>query len=230
MTELILGDGGSQYNFVDPLAHQPGERETWWNYFRIENNYDSDEVYSSGNEVDDNGIQVVPGTPCLARFSEDQTIYRCDHKFSTRAPCLIFDPSGPWCWRGTGRWPKSTTWIMEIVRACPWEVSSRCPPTSLPLRCCPFDAGDVQWDDDDDDYESDVDGMLMIFEIKISSWSKPFQCAPVAGLEREWRIKSQGPPWDFYLPSSELQVILHVGLKTLRVLESPWLWWLFTWD
>ena len=26
---MILGDGGSQYNFVDPLAHQPGERETW---------------------------------------------------------------------------------------------------------------------------------------------------------------------------------------------------------
>ena len=24
-----LGDGGSQYNLVDPLAHQPGERETW---------------------------------------------------------------------------------------------------------------------------------------------------------------------------------------------------------
>ena len=60
-------------------------------------NNDSDEVSSSGNDVDDNGIQVVPGTPCLARFSEDQTIYRCEHKFSTRALCLIFDPSGPWC-------------------------------------------------------------------------------------------------------------------------------------
>ena len=168
MTDFMLGDGGSQYNFADPLAHQPGE--TWWNYFRFENNYDSDEVSSSGNDVDDNGIQVVPGTPCLARFSEDQTIYRCELKFSTRALCLIFDPSGPWCWRGTGPWPKSTTWIMEIVRACPWEVSSRCPPTSLPLRCCPFDAGGVQWDDDDDDDdESDVDGMLMMSEIEISS-------------------------------------------------------------
>ena len=25
----LLGDGGSQYNFVDPLAHQPGDQETW---------------------------------------------------------------------------------------------------------------------------------------------------------------------------------------------------------
>ena len=24
----LLGDGGSQYNFVDPLAHQPGDQET----------------------------------------------------------------------------------------------------------------------------------------------------------------------------------------------------------
>ena len=69
--------------------------------------------------------------------------------------------------------------------------------------------------------------MMMIFKIEISSWTKPFQCAPVAGLERERRIKSQGTPWDFYLASSELQVILHVGLKTLRVLESPSLWWFF---
>ena len=97
----LLGDGGSQHNFVDPLAHQPGDRET----SRIHNSddLDSDDIWSLGNNADDSRIcinierKVVPGTPCLARFSEDQTIYRCDHKFSTRAPCLICDPSGPWC-------------------------------------------------------------------------------------------------------------------------------------
>lgn len=102
------------------------------------------------------------------------------------------------------------------------------PPNQLATQMLSIRCRWVQWNDDDYDDESDVDGMLMMFEIEISSWSKPFQCAPVAGPEREWWIKSQGTPWDIYLASSELQVVLHVGLITFWVWESSWLTWCFT--
>ena len=85
--------------------------------------------------------QVVPGTPCLARFSEDDTIYRF-HKFEiTRGLLVTQKNTGQLCWNGTVPWRKSITWIMGTVKVFPWEASFQCRLVSLPLRCCPLDAG-----------------------------------------------------------------------------------------
>ena len=85
--------------------------------------------------------QVVPGTPCLARFSEDDTIYR-SHKFEITQGLLVTQKNtGQLFWNGTVPWRKSITWIMETVKVFPWEASFQCRLVSLPLRCCPLDAG-----------------------------------------------------------------------------------------